>query len=427
MQSFMTIVRFTFMNRLKSKTFIVVSVIFMLIITGLFNIPRLFSMLDSDAEHKVENIGILHAAPQISSGLISYYEDQASPDYRIVDLGEADEQAARRMIADGEIIGYLLFDGNAEALPEAFPSAVYKSRSAMEINVLVSLQEALTSVKQQMAIAELDLPQEQLERLFSPVSLASEQISIHDEAGRSEEEVMAAYVLVYVMILFLYLAVILYGQMIATEITAEKSSRVMEVLISSVAPLKQLAGKLVGTCLLGLVQLLFFVLVFIVNLYATPGGLDFLSSLGVDLSQLSTELFMYFLIFYLLGYFTYGTLSAAIGSIVSRTEELNQALTPIMVLIIVAFFLAFNGIQEPNTPMITLTSYIPFLAPLIMFVRIGMSDPAQWEIWLSIAIQLAAIGGLSWLSAKIYRTGVLMYGKRPSLRELWKAMRSYGI
>lgn len=423
MQNFMTVVRFTFMNRIKSKTFLVISLIFMLVITALFHIPRIISMLDSGDEVTVEKIGLLHADPEISAGIMAYYDNQASPEYQVVDLGDADERVAREKIAADELVGYLVFEPSSEG----FPSAVYKSRSAMEIDALLSLEDALTSVKQQLVIAEFDLPQEQLEKLFSPVNLSNEQISIHDDGAKSAEEVLAAYVLVYIMILFLYMAVILYGQMIATEITAEKSSRVMEVLISSVAPLKQLAGKLVGTCLVGLAQLLFFVLVFVVNILAIPDGVDFLSSMGIDLSQLDAGLFIYFIVFYLIGYFTYGTLSAAIGAIVSRTEELNQALTPVMVLIIIAFFIAFTGTQEANTPLITITSFVPFLAPLIMFVRIGMSDPALWEIWLSIAIQLAAIAGLSWLSAKIYRAGVLMYGKRPSLRELWKAMKAFGI
>jgi len=170
-----------------------------------------------------------------------------------------------------------------------------------------------------------------------------------------------------------------------------------------------------------------FVAIILVNLFAVPDTLDMIKSIGFDLSKLEPSLFIYFLLFYLIGYFTYGTLSAAIGSLVSRTEELNQAITPVMVLIVIAFFIAFSGTQDPNTALVKITSFIPFLAPLIMFVRIGMSDPAIWEIWTSIAIQLVAIWGLSWLSAKIYRTGVLMYGKRPSLKELWKAMKAYGI
>jgi len=424
MQSLNSIIRFTFMTRLRSKTFLVVSVIFFLLITGAFNVPRLFSMLGG-GETQAESIGVLGASSEIVEGLTNYYASQETPPYIIVEIAGGDEQAARDRLSDGEIVGYLLF---YEQEGGVFPGAIYKSLGTMEFGTMDSLQVALTDVKQQLAIQELDLTREQLAKLAAPVTLSSEQVQLNSGGeGKSIEEVMMAYMLVYVMIFFLYMAVILYGQMIATEITAEKSSRVMEILISSVSPIKQMAGKLIGICLLGLVQLAFFVVVIVVNLFAVPGNIDMISSIGLDLSKLDPSIFIYFLIFYLIGYFTYGTLSAAIGSLVSRTEELNQAITPIMVLIVIAFFIAFSGTQDPNTPLVTITSYVPFLAPLIMFVRIGMSDPAVWEIWLSIVIQLAAIWGLSWLSAKIYRTGVLMYGKRPSLKELWKAMKAYGI
>jgi len=423
MKALWSIIRFTFVTRMRSKTFIAVSIIFALAITVLFAIPAVVSMLDNGEDHDAKTLGVVDATPAILEGLSRYYGSQDDPRFKIMEI-TGGEQQAREYLANGEIAGYLqLYDQG-----DAFPRAVYKSRGTMEFSTLDDLQAALSTVKQQLAIQEAQLTPEQMEKLFSPVSLTSEQVLLNsDGEGKSIEEVMMAYFLVYIMIFFLYMAVIMYGQMIATEITAEKSSRVMEILISSVSPIKQMAGKLIGICLLGLVQLLFFVAVIALNVTANPGGLEMLEALGFDLGKLEPSLFLYFLIFYLIGYFTYGTLSAAIGSMVSRTEELNQAITPVMVLIIIAFFIAFYGTQDPNTMLVKVTSYVPFLAPLIMFVRIGMSDPAIWEIWLSIAIQLVAIWALSWLSAKIYRTGVLMYGKRPSLKELWKAMKAYGI
>ena len=384
----MSIIRFTFMTRLKSKTFLVVSLIFFLIITGLFNVPRLISLFDS-GESEPDAIAVLNGPSEVVQGLIAYYEQQEKPAYRIVDMSGQSEQAAREKLAEKEIVGYLVFHEQAAD----FPSAVYKSRGTMEFNVLDELSTALTRVKQQIVIEELDLPREQFERITSPVMLTSEQVLLtSDGDSKSIEEVMMAYLLVYVMIFFLYMAVIMYGQMIATEITAEKSSRVMEILISSVSPITQMAGKLIGICMLGLVQLLFFVAVIVGNVFLVPGNTDVIHEIGFDLSKLDSSLFFYFLIFYLIGYFTYGTLSAAIGSLVSRTEELNQAITPVMVLVYRLLHRLLRH-AEPNTPLITITSYVPFLAPLIMFVRIGMSDPALWEIWLSIAIQIAAIWG----------------------------------
>jgi ABC-2 type transport system permease protein len=213
---------------------------------------------------------------------------------------------------------------------------------------------------------------------------------------------------------------------VATEITAEKSSRVMEVLISSVSPLKQMFGKIIGICLLGLVQIVVFVVVGAANLLV-PQNLDKIKSFNIDLGDVQLSLLGYFVIFYLLGYFIYATIFAAVGSLVSRTEEVGQAIMPVTFLIIAGFMIAMFGLQNPNAPFVVAMSFVPFFSPLIMFLRIGMSDPALWEIWLSIGITAATMLALGWLAAKIYRVGVLMYGKRPSFAELRKAMKAFKV
>jgi ABC-2 type transport system permease protein len=147
--------------------------------------------------------------------------------------------------------------------------------------------------------------------------------------------------------------------------------------------------------------------------------------LNLDLSSLDPMLVVYAVIFYVTGYFLYGTLYAAIGSIVSRTEELGQAVMPLTTISMVAFFLGIFGLSNPNASYVVILSYIPFFTPYFMFMRIGMADPALWEVLLSLVILLATILLVGWLSAKIYRTGVLMYGKRPGIRELRKAMKAY--
>jgi ABC-2 type transport system permease protein len=145
------------------------------------------------------------------------------------------------------------------------------------------------------------------------------------------------------------------------------------------------------------------------------------------LSEIPFELLVYFIIFYIAGYFLYATVFAAIGSLVSRTEDVGQAIMPVTFVIVAGFMIAMYGLQQPNAPFVAIMAFVPFFAPLIMFLRIGLGDPAIWEIWLSIAILVAAIIGMGWLSAKIYRTGVLMYGKRPSWKELRRAMRAYKV
>ncbi|MNV68340.1 ABC-2 family transporter protein [compost metagenome] len=158
-----------------------------------------------------------------------------------------------------------------------------------------------------------------------------------------------------------------------------------------------------------------------------PHNADVLKDFNLDLGQLSVSLLVYGLILYILGYFLYALMYAAVGSIVSRTEDLGQAVMPIMMLGFVNFYVPLFSISAPNTMLVKVASYVPFTSPLSMLLRIGVGDVAFWEIALSLLILLVTCFGMGWLAAKIYRTGVLMYGKRPSIKELRKAMKAYKI
>jgi ABC-2 type transport system permease protein len=232
--------------------------------------------------------------------------------------------------------------------------------------------------------------------------------------------------LVYVMIIVLFMGIMITGQLIATEITAEKNSRVMEVLVTSVAPLTQMFGKIFGMFLVGTFQIVFFILVVVINLNL-PHNIDLLSSMDLSLSDIDPMVLIAAIFFYLTGYFLYATLYAAIGSIVSRTEELGQAVTPLMFLSMAGFYIGIFSIGTPDSALVKITSFIPFFTPFIMFLRIGLTEPAWWEVGLAIAGLFLSILFFGWLSAKIYRTGVLMYGKRPGWKELRKAMKAYKI
>jgi len=133
------------------------------------------------------------------------------------------------------------------------------------------------------------------------------------------------------------------------------------------------------------------------------------------------------LVFYILGYFLYATLFAAIGSLVSRTEELGQAVMPITMLSLASFYIGIFSLSTPNSLLMKVSSFIPFVSPVSMIVRVGIGEPPVWEIALSLVVLAIAIFLFGWLSAKIYRTGVLLYGKRPTFKELRKAMKAYKI
>lgn len=424
MNEIRTVIKFTFLSRLRARSFAVMTIIFALILSVMINLPAILSHFSS---HAPIPVGVVDRPAGIAAKLDEYFaQEGGDSSVRIVilkDLGtpEANERQVRRSMSEGTIKGVMEF-GEPDA--SGFPAVVYKAEDTSDSALKAKLQGALQSIKMQQTVRELGLDPGQLARLNAPVAWSTVQLNASGDRGKSESEMAAASVLVYALLFLLYVGVIGFGNMVATEITSEKNTRVMEVLISSVPPLRQMFGKIIGICLVGLVQILIIVAVALANLQL-PHNRGALANL--DLGQLKISLILYFLVFYVGGYLIYATLFAAVGSLVSRTEDVGQATMPITFLIVAAFMIAMFGLQHPNAPFVVFMSFIPLFSPLIMFLRIGMSEPPFWEVALSIVFLFVSIGGIGWIAAKIYRTGVLMYGKRPTLKELRKAMKAYKV
>ncbi len=427
--SLFTVIKFTFMNKLKSKAFLITSMILIVILSVVINLPYIIQLFSSD---EPKQIGIFEDSSEVTQRLHTYLDHQEHKDVELVFIAPAEnqqqnERIIRDQIASGQVDGFLEFIQSEEE--NRFPQIIYKSDSSLDFSIQNVLRNALNTIKTELAIQDLALTDEQRNRLFSPIQIETVQISVTSGAQRedkTESQMFLAYGLVYVLIILFFMGTMISGQMIATEITAEKSSRVMEILVTSVAPLKQMFGKIIGMLLLGLSQIVIFVVVTVVNI-ALPHNVNILNDFNINLGDAQTSLFIYFIVFYLLGYFLYATIFAAVGSLVSRTEDLGQAIMPVTFLSLAAFYIGIFGMAQPTSTFMTSMSFVPFFTPITMFIRIGMADPAGWEIALSLIILMATIFIMGWLSAKIYRTGVLMYGKRPSIKEIRKAMKAFRV
>ncbi|MDF2939157.1 MAG: ABC-type Na+ efflux pump, permease component [Paenibacillaceae bacterium] len=428
---FLTVMGFTIRNKFRSKSFLITSAVLVLLVIVGSNMPYIISKFQSD---KPSEIGMV--AGDVATRLGQFYEAQGKEKAEVIvrqypDQGSAaaNETAMKERISSGEIKGYL--ELGAVDAASGFPKVAYKSKATIDFGFTNKLQSGLQYVKNQDAAK--DLPAATLQKLMAPVTIDSVQISTTDggagsvgKDGKTAREVQLATGMVYILVIVLFMGVMITGQLIATEITAEKSSRVMEVLITSVSPLKQMFGKIVGMLIVGLSQILLIAGVALINL-TLPHNIDTLKNLDINLGDIDPLLIVFAVVFYLLGYFLYSTLYAAVGSIVSRTEDLGQAVMPLTLFSLAGFYLAIFGLTTPNATYVVVSSFIPFFSPFLMFMRIGLTDPAWWEVALSLAILCGTIFGLGWLSAKIYRTGVLMYGKRPTLKELRKAMKAYKV
>lgn len=196
----------------------------------------------------------------------------------------------------------------------------------------------------------------------------------------------------------------------------------MELLISSAPPITHMFAKIIGIAFLGLTQV---IILLGGGYFAIQANQDTMAGEFFEVMGLTNNdpvIYIYAVVFFLLGYFLYATLAAMLGSLVSRIEDVNQLIMPMVMLIVIAFILAATGLSVPESTMITVTSYIPFFAPMIMFLRIGMLNIPIWEIALSISILVLTIAAFAALAARVYKGGVLMYGKSGSLKDLKRAI-----
>jgi ABC-2 type transport system permease protein len=217
------------------------------------------------------------------------------------------------------------------------------------------------------------------------------------------------------MVMVLYMTVLLYGINVMRSILEEKTSRIMEVMLSTASSKEMMAGKILGVGAVGLTQ---------VAIWAATAGILSAGTLVATASLLkgvvSVKLLVFFAIYFLLGYVLYSTLCAAVGSMVNSEQEAQQLQFVIMMPMILSIVVIMQVFQHPNSQIAFWGSIFPFTAPLVMFTRIAMQQPPWWQIALSIGLMLATIYGMILLCGRIYRVGILMYGKKPTLPEIMK-------
>ncbi|WP_077617132.1 ABC transporter permease [Bacillus sinesaloumensis] len=411
MNKFWIILFHTYISKLKTKSFIITTIITALIVFGLSNIQTIIEKFDQD---EVKQVAVLTESDE----LFHAYEQSLtamSSSIVIEKMDGTEEQAEERVTSD-EITGYLMLTETSEGLPQGS----YKALSITDSAVTDQLEQALQQLKVTIATTKAGLSPEQINELYAPVQF--DKVALEEHA-KSEEELNQARGLVYVLLFVIYFAVIMYANMIAMEVATEKSSRVMEILISSVSPIKQMFGKILGIALLSLTQFAVILAVGYGSLKQSMSGMEggFFEVFGFG--ELPVSTFVYAGVFFILGYFLFATLAAFLGSLVSRIEDVQQMITPMTLLIIAAFMIAMFGLTKPESSFITITSYIPFFAPMIMFLRVGMLTLPVWEIALSIGILVLTITLLAIFGARVYRGGVLMYGKSSSFKDIKKALQ----
>ncbi|GAE24898.1 ABC transporter [Halalkalibacter wakoensis JCM 9140] len=322
MNNFWIMLGHAYFSKLKAKSFIITTV---LLATGIFIMANIGLIINAfQGEDHTDQVAVIDESGEFFSMLEE--ELLILNDNIELQLVTDSEEAVEVQVEEGIYDGLLHLSYDAEGLPEA----IYKATSLSENATTSSIHVALSHIQSSIAASQLDLSMEQLALLNAPVSFTQEAIV---EGARSAEEMNQARGIVYILLFFIYFSVIMYANMIATEVATEKSSRVMEILISSVSPVKQMFAKIIGVGLVGLTQLTILLLVGYLSIMKNQDELvgGFFDVFGFG--DLSAPIIMYAIIFFLLGYFLYATLAALLGSLVSRIEDVQQMILPMTFLV----------------------------------------------------------------------------------------------
>ncbi|HWJ77856.1 MAG TPA: ABC transporter permease [Niallia sp.] len=410
MSNFWTILLHTYTTKLKTKSFIITTAITLIFVLALSNISTIIDFFGGDED--TTQVAVLDESNSLFVPLEEVTKT-INKDLELVSYTESVENG-KDAVEKGDYEGLLVIEMGSNNLPVA----TYYSMDITDSATAMDLTTSIQGVKSQLAASQLNLTSEQLAKLNEPVSF--EKVALEKDA-KTEEELNQARGLVYVLLFLIYFAVVLYASMIATEVATEKSSRVMEILISSVSPIKHMFGKILGIGLLSLTQLS---LLLIVGYFSMTRN-DSLSSMEgfLGFSEVPVSTIIYAVVFFILGYFLYATLAALLGSLVSRIEDVQQMITPMTFLIIAGFMIAMFGLSSPDMNFVTITSYIPFFTPMLMFMRVGMLNLPLWEPIVGIAILVVSIVILAVFGARVYKGGVLMYGKSNSYKDIKKALQ----
>ena len=404
MEQFRKILKFELKGYLTNKVFVGVTCFLVAVIFLVTFLPRVldfFGSEDTGEPPEDREIMLVSGGDESVRAALS----QAFPEYE-VRLTEGDVKAP---VTEGEAACAVELHGLS-----AF--TYYVDNLSMYDTNAQRVSEVLTGLYRLAALAEAGVAPERAEAIMSAAA-SFDVRSLGVDQGQN-------FFYTYVMIFALYMVILLYGQMVATNVATEKSSRAMELLVTSADPTAMMFGKVAASCLAGLAQLVcvFGSALLFYNLnrgYIEDGGILSL------LFDMPPSLLAYMFLFFILGFFIYAFLYGAIGSTASKLEDINTSVMPVTMIFIAGFFVVVFGMSSGSVdnPLMTACSFIPFTSPMAMFTRVAMSHPALWEIGLSVAILLGSCAGVGVLAARIYRVGVLLYGTKPGLREILRMLK----
>jgi ABC-2 type transport system permease protein len=419
-----------YLTRVQTKSFLLSTFLTPLFIIGLMGLVIYVTVSENEAPKQVV---VIDETLRISNKLVEIDPVRYIPSYE-------SPEVIREEVLEGQWDGYILIE--SDFLSEN-STATFVHNGAGGISFYESLRSDLRDVTREIRLQDNDVSQDIISIFEERPSLENKRIN--EEGIEEDSNAFVSSIAGILIGVFIFIGLFGYGAILMRSVIEEKTSRIVEIITSSVKPIELMVGKLVGVCLVALTQFGLWIATYAgITVLAAPVAQFFITqrmgsvptdmvnpgmeSASVDLSFLdqfsvNPVFLMYFFVFFILGFLMYSSIFAAIGAAVDSEQDSQQFMTPVMLPILIGYMLNFRIAEVPDSTFATIVSLFPLTSPINMMTRLLVSNVPFWEVLLSIVLLIASVAGMMLLSAKIYRTGILMYGKKPSFKEIFKWIR----
>ena len=424
MRNIWLIIKREYLARVRTKGFILFTILMPAFMAGIVILPGKLMMRSTGPKH----IAVVSSNAAVAESLkheletaparVQENDDEASGGGKQeldrieatinTNVTDATDKDLAAQVESGKLDGYLWLSEKAiETRKVAFTT-----KNSGNFLLAATIHSGLRAAFTQSELAKKNISSAEASRILAPVSVDSITLK---KGKKSKGNEFTAIILPFLLMMMIYVVLIIYGTAVMRAVLEEKTTRVVEVLLSSVSPTELLTGKILGVGAAGFTQMLIWAASGAV--LGTPYGMALRSTLHLEVPFGALALFPVFFVF---GFLIYSTMYAALGAMVNSDEEAQQLQWPVLMPIILCTVLSMAVVRDPNSQLAFWLSIFPLTSPLIMFVRTCVEMPPWWQLALCFALLVAAIWGLLVLCGRIYRVGILMYGKRPTLPEIVK-------
>lgn len=406
-----------YVTRVRGKGFIIATLLIPVFLLAMIFIPILLSNFGSSSTQTV--FPVSDATGSVAERMVS-----AKPERYYIPENVNAEQL-RVDLLDGKIEGYVLIP---EAVINGSGNPEFFNRGNVGLALESEIRNDIRAAVREEMLHRSNVSDEVRGIFEWRPSLETRKVTTDGEQNVDSE---SSFFLAYIMGMAIYFAMFGYGALIMNGVMEEKTNRIVEVIVSAAKPMELLIGKVVGIVALGLTQIAIWgVALMLISMVLAPALISMTGSgaaagdaAGFELPSISISVWIFFAVFYVLGFMIYGGLFAAVGSAADSPQDVQQLSMPLYLPIMIPIFLLAPVSTDPDSTLAVVTSLIPFFSPILMMVRIAVSDVPLWQSLGSVLLMIGTFLALMWASGKIYRTGILMYGKKVTFMEILRWLR----